>query len=242
MQEPGVKQYDVYVMLSRTHSKFGQAIQRITRDTYSHASIAFDADFKYLFGMGRHHHRVPVVAGLIREYPERFTLKKHDYVEVIIYRIPVTREQYMLGARRVREIVRDSEGYLYNLYSTLTFPVFHGLETYKAYTCSEFVVYLLELMGVELPTDREAFRYTPQQMQELMSGFEVVHKGNLLDYVQDAPPRKTSFFRPVRMLGDTLDTVHVLVELIRRRQRIVHPGRTAYRRRDNIERQKHSAK
>lgn len=231
MQEPGVKNYDIYVMLSRTHSKFGQTIQRITRDTYSHASIAFDADFKYLFGMGRHYHRVPVVAGLIREYPERFTLKKYDYVEVIIYRIPVTKEQYMLGARRVREIIRDSEGYLYNLYSTLTFPIFHGLETYKSYTCSELVVYLLELMGVELPMNREAFRYTPQQMEELMSGFEVVHKGNLLDYVHDAPPRETAFFRSVHMIRDSLDTVHVLTELIKRRRRMVHPGRAAYCRR-----------
>ncbi len=213
MQSSDVKQYYVYVMLSRTHSRFGHAIRRVTGDTYSHASIAFDKDFKYLFGMGRFVNSVPVVAGLVREYPERFTLKRENYVEVIIYRIPVTKQQYMCGARRIREILRDSEGYFYNLYCTLTYPIFHGITSYKAYTCSELVVHLLKLMEVELPTDKEACCYTPEQMQELLAAYPVVHKGNLLDYVHSSIAGRPVFFRRFRCVRDSINTLYILILL-----------------------------
>lgn len=240
MQEPAVKQYYVYIMLSQTQTGFAKAIRKVTGNTYSHSSIAFDADLKHLYGFARYKCGVPVVAGLVREYPERFTLNKVDNVPVIIYRIPVTKEQYIIGARRVRDVIHDPEMYLYNLYSVLTYPVFKGFETYKAYTCSEFIVHVLTLMGVPLRTSKPAHKYTPEQLIDVLRDYEVIFKGNLLDYA-DATEHHPAFFKSPDYIRDSIATVYYLARLAYRGRGNLKPVKAAfYRRKGYIKGNKHS--
>lgn len=239
MQEKTVGQYYVYIMLSQTQTGFAKAIRRVTGDTYSHSSIAFDADLKHLYGFARYKSRVPVVAGLVREYPERFTLNKVDNVPVIIYRIPVTREQYMIGARRVRDVIRDPERYLYNLYAVLTYPAFKGFETYKAYTCSEFVIHVLTLMGVPLNISRPAWKYTPMQLIDVLRDYEMIFQGNLLDYA-DATEHRPAFFGTPDYVRDSIKTVWYLTSLLYRRGSLRSLKAACYQQKGNIAGNKHS--
>lgn len=239
MQETTVKQYYVYIMLSQTQTGFARAIRKVTGNTYSHSSIAFDADLKHLYGFARYKSRVPVVAGLVREYPERFTLNKVDDVPVVIYRIPVTKEQYMIGARRVRDVIRDPEKYLYNLYAVLTYPAFKGFETYKAYTCSEFVVHLLTLMGVPLNISMPAYKYTPEQLMDVLRDYEMIFQGNLLDYA-DASEHRPAFFEAPDYVRDSIKTVYYLTRLVYRRGSLRYLKAACYRQKGNIAGNKHS--
>lgn len=218
----------VYVMLSQTQSGFGRMIRKVTGNTYNHSSIAFDAELKHLYGFGRLKNRVPVVAGLVREYPERFTLNKVDSVPVVIYRIPVTRQQYQKGIRRVKEILNDPEVYLYNLFSVLTYPLFKGFRTYKAYTCSEFVVHILGIMGVKMNNGKSAHKYTPEQLMEVLRDYEIIYEGNLLDYVDDATEHIPTFFESPDYVNDSIATVYTLARLVYRSKASFGSLKTAF--------------
>ncbi len=216
MQECQLDQHYIYVMLSQTNSGFGRLIRKVTGNTYNHASIAFDKKLKHLYSFGRLKNRVPVVAGFVREYPERFTLNKIDDVPVMIYRIPVTKQQYRTGISKLREISHDSEKYLYNLFSALTFPILKGFRTYKAYTCSEFVIHILNLMGVHMNIERPECKYTPEQLIEVLGEYDVIYEGNLLDYVEDQTEHISTFFEPPNYVNDSIATVYTLLRLLYR--------------------------
>lgn len=224
MQAVAHKQYYVYIMLSQTQTGFARTIRKITGNTYSHSSIAFDADLKHMYGFARYRSRVPVVAGLVREYPERFTLNKVKNVPVRIYRIPVTKTQYMIGARSIRHVMRDRESYMYNLYSVLTYPLFRGIRTYKAFTCSEFIVFLLTIMGVPMRLSKHAYQYTPEQLIDVLRDYDVVFEGNLLDYA-DASEHRPAFFRSPNYVRDGISSAYYLARLAYRGRGNFNPAR-----------------
>ncbi len=211
----------VYVMISQTPTGFGKLIRRFGGMKYNHTSISFDRDMHQLYGFARKVHRVPVVAGLVHEFPKRFSLNKVDNVPVIIYRIPVTVAQYRAGLKKLKEIQEDKEEYLYNLFSVITYPIFGGFKSYKAYTCSEFVVHLLETMNVPINTKKPAHKITPEQMEDVLKDYEVVYDGNLLEYVSDPDVTSPVYFQPPRYFRDGVATVYTL-------------GRLAYRARGNL--------
>ncbi len=216
MQNGNINDRYIYVMLSKTPTWFGGAIRSVMGYTYNHTSIAFDQRLEHLYSFGRRVHKVPVVAGLVKEYPERFTLNAVTDVPVRIYKIPVTKEQYDLGLRKIKEIKDDKEEYLYNLYSVLLYPIFKGFPTYKAFTCTEFVVALLHHMNVTLSEERAAHTATPDGMMDLLRDYEVIYEGNLLEYDTDLSEHKPVYFRSPNYVKDSIATIYTLGRLVRR--------------------------
>jgi hypothetical protein len=192
-------QHYIYIVLSETPTKFGSVIRRFAKIKYNHASIAFDEMLLHLFSFGRRQYKNPLNAGLIKEYPDRFSLKKHTNVNVRIYKVPVTEEQYKAGKRRIFEIMTDPEGYLYNLFSVLSYPILRGFHTYKAYSCVEFVAHMLRHMGTGLDSDKPNCEFTPEEIGTHYSGY-LYYEGNLLDYCEKVPYTTGFFFeRPKRI-------------------------------------------
>jgi hypothetical protein len=187
------RDYCIYLVLTETPTKFGSVIRKFAKIQYNHASIAFEEDLKYLYSFGRHQHKNPLNAGLVREYPDRFTLKRHSRVNVRIFRIPVTKTQYTLGKSRILEIRHDPEGYLYNLFSVLSYPVLKGFHTYKAYSCAEFTAHMLRYMGVLDEQGKQSCEYTPEELGNYFKD-KLYFEGNLLDYWTDAPEVRNDFF------------------------------------------------
>ena len=208
----------IYLIISETPSRFGRVIRFITKTKYNHASLAFDEDLRELYSFGRRQNKVPLNAGLVWEYPERFSLGKVDCVNVRIYKIPVTMNQYLRGKKRIKQIKNDPDGYLYNLFSVLSFPIFHGFHTYKAFSCAEFVAHMLNYMGVELQGDKREFEYTPEEIGDSMPS-KVLFEGNLLDYCNYEHPVPESFFENPRYFRATFISCNVITRLVYRKFR-----------------------
>ena len=187
------REYYIYLVISETPTKFGEVIRRFAHIRYNHASIAFDENLRRLYSFGRRQYKNPLNAGLIREYPERFTLRRFSRVNVRIYRIPVTREQYLQGKSRILEIRHDRDGYLYNLFSVLSFPLLRGFHTYKAYSCAEFTAHMLRTMGLEPDASKLSCEFTPEEIGDHF-GDLLFFEGNLLDYWTSAPSVPHDFF------------------------------------------------
>lgn len=219
MEEENKNDY-VFVVLSQTPSGFGKAIRRVAGLNYNHASIAFDENLNELYSFGRIKNRVPILAGFVKEYPERFSLGQAQCVNIIIYKIPVTKQQLEQGKCTVREIASEKDAYMYNLLSVVTFPLLHGFSTYKAFSCSEFVAHVLQHMNVLTNKEKKASKYTPEDLMHEVIG-EVHYQGNMLTYCNASSEESNIFFEKPEYVRDTVKSIHYIMRLINRKVRFI---------------------
>ncbi len=208
----------IYVVLSQTPTKFGRFIRSKTKTKYSHTSISFDEKLEQLYSFGRAQHEIPMKAGLVKEFRERFSLNKIDYVPCKIYKIPVSQIDYARGLEMIKEIKYDTDGYLYNLFSVLTFPMFHGIATYKTFTCVEFTAYMLRYMNVEWQQSKPDYKYMPEQLgAELEEWYH--SEGNLLDILKPSPEESEFYFKKSNCFNTAWKSIWVLLRLGYRKMR-----------------------
>jgi len=215
---------NVYIVFSSTPSRFGRMIRYASGTRFNHVSVAFDEDLRKLYSFGRRRNSIPINAGLVREFPERFSLNKVDYVDIKIYRLSVTKQQIQMGKKRIRQIMNDDH-YLYNLYSVLFYPIFKGFYTYKAYTCVEFVIHLLCRMKIDIPIDKPAYKYLPDEFENILDGC-CCFEGNLLEYAAKCRMVPNDFFDPIITYREqfyaTGISVVILTKLMYRKVRHSH--------------------
>ena len=187
------KQRYIYILISQTATKFGYVLRTIGRIRYNHAAIALDPQLKEWYSFARKQYRTVLIGGIVKESIERYTLRKCAHVQVTIFRIPVTEEQYMRVTKQIMRIRQDQE-YKYNLFSVLTYPITKGFSIYKAYSCIEFVMSMLESMGYKLR--KPAPQYTPDELLQIFDK-QIWFQGNLLDY-KALDRRDDNYFAPMK--------------------------------------------
>lgn len=165
----------IYIMISSTPTKFAHLIRRFGRLQYNHASIALDDDLNHLYSFARPQHRAVLLGTLVRESLERYTLGKKVMVPVVVFRLPVTSTEYQRIESTIYNIQHDGE-YMYNLFSVITFPFFKGFETYKAFSCVEFVTYLLKHLNY--PLNKPCFSYKPDDLLNLLAD-NIIYQGDI---------------------------------------------------------------
>lgn len=202
----------IYVVLSQTPTKFGSLIRMGIHAKYNHTSIAFDENFEKLYSFGRAQHEIPVKAGIVREFRERFSLNKVEYVPCKVYKIPVSRIDYARGLERIKRIEDDTDGYLYNLFSVLLYPLFHGFSTYKSFTCVEFTAYMLHYMNVAWNGSKPDCKYLPQQLGDELERW-AYFEGNLLSRLSPSPKDSEEYFKKSSYLNTAVKSIPILIRL-----------------------------
>lgn len=203
----------VYIVISQTTSRFGGMIRKVLGCYYNHASIAFDEKLENLYSFGRFKQRMPLIAGLIKEYPARFLVGNRQQVPVCIYKIPITEEQYQKGLKRIQEITEDEDEYLYNLFSVLSYPLSGGFSTYKAYSCVEFVAHMVHYMNIPLTVKKPAYAYTPEELGKALNQ-KIYYEGNLLEYCHENIGDAAQFFAQPDLLPETAKSAKIFGRLL----------------------------
>lgn len=183
----------IYIIISQTATRFGYALRKVGRVTYNHAAIALDADLQEWYSFARKQHKTALIGGMVKESVERYTLRKRSYVQVTIFRIPVTNEQYTELQKQIDWIWQDEE-YKYNLFSVLTYPITKGFSVYKAYSCIEFVMTMMKRLGYDL--QKPIPEYTPDDLLQMFEDC-IWFQGNLLDY-KSADLRDDVYFAAIK--------------------------------------------
>lgn len=207
-----MKQNYIYVVISKTPSKFARVIRKTMHIEYNHASISLDDDLEEIYAFARYRNHAPVIAGLVKENASRFTLCQYEDVKIKIYKVPVSMEQFLHIRRIIEQILEDDE-YHYNLFSALTFPIFRGFQTYKAYTCIEFVMNMLLEIGMDL--EKPPCSYHPQEIVELLGEYEY-YSGRLLDYREFEQDPELEFFEKPERIAAWKATVFIMCVLLYR--------------------------
>lgn len=179
-------------MISETTTRFGYLLRRVGKVRFNHASVALDEELNECWSFARRQYHAPLIFGLVKETMDRFTLHRFSDVQVLIFRIPVTEEQYQ-EVRQMIAAIRQDDEYIYNLFSVLTFPLFKGFAIYKAYSCIEFTMNVIRQLKFTL--DMPACRYTPDDLIEFLSEYRYF-EGNLLDYKKPSE-RDEAYFQPI---------------------------------------------
>lgn len=204
---------NIYVVISKTHTKFGGAIRFVTHTKYNHASIALDDNLDELYSFARKKYDSPMDSGLVKENVSRFTLCKYDDdTPVKIFKIPVTNVQYEKIKHKIALIASDNE-YKYNLFSALTYPLFKGVKTYKALTCIEFVMNMLAETDVVF--DKPECSYHPQDLEVLLKKYEY-YCGQLVEYRNFDQDVDADFFSKSGIYEKAYKSVSVIVILFGR--------------------------
>lgn len=201
---------NVYIVVSSTYTKFGKTIRIFGKIRYNHASMALDPGLQEMYSFGRQKHNVLLTGKLVKENISRFTLDRVSNVDVTIFEIPVTDKQYENLKNCIRSVYEDKD-YLYNLFSVLTYPLTKGLSVYKAFTCIEFIMYLLTLGGMEF--DKPLYEYKPDDLLEILHD-KIIYEGNLLEYVKEKKANTDYFDR--LSVPDVKDSAVCLSKLILR--------------------------
>lgn len=213
-----MKQY-IYIVLSRTETGFARTLRRFGNLNYNHAAIAMDAELRELYAFARPEQYGYLTATLIRETTDRYLINAPQGIPILVYRVPVTDVQKSQIREIIWEIMEDPQ-YQYNLFSVLTYPIFRGFHTYKAFSCVEFIAYLLQKLGYDLrmPT----YRCRPDDLRSILVEY-IWFDGNLLDYIAE-PTCGNNYFCPVtrELIGDTLRNIAILL------RRSIFRHRSAY--------------
>ena len=95
----------VYVVISKTATRFGYVLRRVGGVHYNHAAIALDEELKELYSFARKQYHAALIGGLVEETVERYTLRKQTEIPVTVFQNSIYRSNRKLReSSRIRNI------------------------------------------------------------------------------------------------------------------------------------------
>lgn len=183
----------VYFMISQTHTRFAWMIRKFGSTQYNHAAISLDPELKELYAFARPRRNAVFLGRLVHEQLFYYSRGKYPCINVVIFKLPVTQRQYDEIRRIVHQVYHDEE-YVYNLFSVLTYPLTKGFGVKKAFSCIEFVIYLLVHLGI-CPAG-QLYRYKPDDLLRILEPY-TWYTGNLLEYTGQSGPADPEYLAPL---------------------------------------------
>ncbi len=137
----------IYIVFSSTNSGMGKLIRLMTHNRFNHVSLAFEEDLRIMYSFARYHKNSPLVGGFVEEHPERFFVEHQD-IYIKICKVPLKKERYDEVKKIVLNFLCRKEEIVYNSFSALTSLVHKSIYIKNAYTCVEFVAFILQMENV----------------------------------------------------------------------------------------------
>ncbi len=174
------RQEYIYIMLSKTNTLLGRAIQRVLGVPYNHCSLALDDSLETIYSFGRKELRNMFVAGFVQESKSNGFFAAHSNSDIILLRLCVSQEE----KERICEIISAFQrGEAPSKYSLLGLMYCYWgipVERENRLFCSQFVAQVLALAGVNV-FDRPASLIRPHDFLAIPAA-ESVYTGKIGQY------------------------------------------------------------
>lgn len=199
----------IYILLTRSGTLLSKLVYAATGASYTHASMAFDAELNCLYSSTRKNGYTMFPAGPSKEYLNKGVFRLRDDAPCALYALEVSDEAYFRALHRAEEFMRHSEKYSFNTLGLILCGLHIRWQRRRHYFCSQFVSEVLEQSGaLALPKDSTLMH--PNDYA-LLPQLKCLYKGRLADLPQ----------RKAMDLGETPSMVSIytglLVELLQRR-------------------------
>ena len=140
----------IYIILAHTGTILSQIIRCWTKDEFSHASIALDADLEEMYSFGRLNPYNPFWGGFVHEHINKGTFKRFKNTKAEIYEIEVTNEQYDKIRKEIKNIRKNKKSYKFNRTGLFLSAINYKYTKEKSFYCAEFVKHLIDIANVEI--------------------------------------------------------------------------------------------
>lgn len=170
----------IYLLLTRTGTKFSTIIHRVTKYEYTHASIALDKELNQLYSFGRKSMILPFIAGFVREDVNSGVFEKYSDTKCILYELDVSPDTYEQIKNIINKFEKNKNIYRYNFLGLLLIFFNIPYKRERHFLCSQFVAYVLDKSGaVEL--DKEFTTVKPRDFMKIVEK-RLIYNGVLRHY------------------------------------------------------------
>ena len=139
----------MYIILAHTGTVLSRIIKCFTKDEFSHASIALDADLEEMYSFGRLNPYNPFWAGFVHEGVNSGTFKRFSKTRARVYSLEIDDKQYENIKSAIFEIKKHRKDYKFNILGLFGVGFNIKVRKEKYFYCAEFVKYVLEKANIE---------------------------------------------------------------------------------------------
>lgn len=161
---------DIYVVLVKAQTGLGKFTRLISKYEYTHIAICLDENLSKFYTFSRRKHFSPFDCGFMIETLDCYAFGKYKNVKLKIFKIPVSRENKEKIEKYIENVAKDSE-YIFNFFSMITMPIFHGFKIYKSHNCMSFVTKIIELSEV-VNMSKPYYKYNIKEIDELLTKYQ----------------------------------------------------------------------
>ena len=171
----------LYLVITRTGTKFSRAIAFFTGKQYTHASIASDILLNDMYSFCRDRKEMPLPANFNREDINTEVFGACKTIPCEVYRIPVTDEQMERYKDVIRHFIQNRETYTYDIGALLPMALHIPYKLRNRFVCSVWVGFVLGKSGVQHNINKDPSLVEPEDLRWI-SGAELVFRGDLKKY------------------------------------------------------------
>ncbi|OGO77984.1 MAG: hypothetical protein A2Y23_12070 [Clostridiales bacterium GWB2_37_7] len=129
----------IYLVFTKTGTWLSNLIYIFSNIKYAHASLSFDKSFTKMYSFGRTNPENPFSGGFVVESLYDGVYKKFLSCECMIYRVPVTEEQYCSLHEQVKGFIKEKDKLKYNFLGLFGILFNMPLNRQNSFFCSQFV-------------------------------------------------------------------------------------------------------
>jgi len=155
-----------YIVLIKALTGLGKFSRFFTKYEYTHIAVSFNDLYDDFISFSRKRHYSPFDAGFMHEHREHYAFGNNETFQIKVFRLKVSQEETGKIKEYLSEIEQDGN-YIFNLYSMLTMPVFHGFRIYKAFNCMSFTSKLLTMTS-EVKLTKPYYKYSIKDIDLLL--------------------------------------------------------------------------
>ena len=142
----------IYILLTRSGTLLSKLVYAATGASYTHASMAFDAELSCLYSSTRKNGYTMFPAGPSREYLNKGVFRLRENIPCALYALEVSDEAYARAKRRAEHMMTHGELYRFNSLGLLLCAFHIRWNRRRHYFCSQFVSEVLQKSGsLDLP-------------------------------------------------------------------------------------------
>ncbi len=167
----------VYVLLSKTKTIPSRMINRMTRGTYTHTSMALTEETDRFYSFARRKLHNFLKAGFLMEDLHSFVFARYADCACVLYALEISDESYEKMQVRIRDFEKNYDKAKYNFLGML--PLRLGIRFRRAYklTCSQFVAVILDT-SEEIKLPKDPYLMLPNDFPKIQ-GIKKIYEGTI---------------------------------------------------------------
>ena len=177
----GMAEQHLYLVLTRTGTKFSKTIGFFTGKQYTHVSIASDILLNNMYSFCRDKKEMPLPANFNREDIDTEVFGACKTIPSEVYRIPVTDEQMERYNEVIRHFIQNRRTYTYDIGALIPMALHIPYKLRNRFVCSVWVGFVLGKSGVQHNIKKHPSLVEPEDFR-CISGAELVFRGDLKKY------------------------------------------------------------